>query len=179
MFLDSRAWRHVAGEFSASLHVSHFQSFICLWVLILWRSRSRAFEDEITKPGAAKASFRIPFLYVPFHVPVCPPRATTGCWGNEGRIFLNLFIFFPAWLVIYERSSVFCLNAKLLGKDYRFASPDATVSYWQAARSFSRKKPSLKHSMSADLPLMSFPSIWFVRKERLCVHATVQSYLCV
>lgn len=151
--------------------------FRALFVCGFWsceEAEAEPLKMRSQNPVQPRPSFRIPFLYMSFHVPGCPPRATTGCWGKDVFIF-----FFPAWLVIYERSSVFCLNAKLLGKDYRFASPDATVGYWQAARSFSRKEPSLTHSMSADLPLMPFPSIWFVRKERLCVHATVQSYLCV
>lgn len=54
-------------------------------------------------------------------------RRLLGDWG----------IVFPAWLAIYEGRAVFCLSAKLLGKDYRFASPDATVGFWQPTRSFS------------------------------------------
>lgn len=130
MFIDSRLWRHVARELSTLLHVSYFQSFICLLVLILCRRGRGAFEDEITEPTAAMASCRISFLYTSFHVQGCPPRAPAA----SGRLRNS---FFPAWLAIYERRAVFCLSAKLLGKDYRFASPDATVGFWQPTCSFS------------------------------------------
>lgn len=78
VIINTRPWKSVAWEFSTWLHVSHFQSFICLWVVILWK-RSTAFEDEITKPDAAKATFRISFLYTSFMCRAAhhePPQAS-------------------------------------------------------------------------------------------------------
>lgn len=99
VFIDTRLWRNAAREFSTLLHVSHFQSFICLWVLIL-RKRSTAFEDEITKAGAAKASYRISFLYMSFMCRAAqhePPRASwelrifscliSHLWGKQYVLF--------------------------------------------------------------------------------------------
>lgn len=149
LFIDTRPWRHVAKEFSTLL--SHFQSFICLLVLILCTWGGGAFEDEITEVTAAVASSRISFLYASFHVLGCPPRppAASGRPGN---------CFFPAWLAIYEGRAVFCLSAKLLGKDYRFASPDATVGFWQPPSLWSRQ-PSPKPVWSRELPVKSVPSV--------------------
>lgn len=70
----------------------------------------------------------------------------------------------PAWLAIYEGRAVFCLSAKLLGKDYRFASPDATVGFWQPTRSFSAAICDVgslhpNSCWSRDLPLKSVPSV--------------------
>lgn len=58
-----------------------------------------------------------------------PTTSHHGLLGNKAIV--------SAWLATFEGSGTFCLNAKLLGKDYHFTSPTVTIGYWQLALSFS------------------------------------------
>lgn len=114
MFINIPQWGKVAREFSTLLYVSHFLSFICLWILILWKS-SIAFEDE-NKAQCSQGKLQdllpyMSFMYQAAHPE--PPRAS-GERRNSAGAMVHLLV------IIRKAVQLFCLNAKLLGKSQHF-----------------------------------------------------------
>ena len=64
--------------------------FSALFVCGFWSWEKEAEPLKMrTKPGAAKASFRISFPLHVFHVACCPARATAGFWGVKEFCLLD------------------------------------------------------------------------------------------
>lgn len=114
MFINTPPWRKVAREFSTLLYVSNFPSFICLWILILWKN-SIGFEDE-NKTGTAKASFRISFLCMSFMYRAAHPEPPQASRERRNSACLMLHL-----LVIYEGSSTAVLfKCQVVGQKSSF-----------------------------------------------------------